>query len=159
MAYSAEVIKRARDRLDQANTDRKSENLQHMEIAYRQLPRLREIDRQLQQTMLAAVRASFTPGCDVEAELEKAKQANLALQQERANLIALHFEEGYLDETPICSRCGGSGYLGTSMCECLQELCRQDISCGNGRRHQNGIKKAKHAGHNVAADHIPQGVS
>jgi len=126
MAYSAEVIKRARDRLAQANADRESENNQHLATAYRQLPRLREIDRQLQQTMLSAVQATFTPGCDVEAELEKAKQANLSLQQEREKLIALHFEEGYLDDTPICTRCGGSGYIGTSMCECLRELCRQE---------------------------------
>ena len=37
-----------------------------------------------------------------------------------------HFEPGYLDEMPICETCGGSGYLGTSMCECLLELCRQE---------------------------------
>jgi len=126
MAYSPEVIKRARDRLAQAKADRESENNQHLLEAYRQLPRLREIDRKLQQTMLAVAQSTFTPGCDVEAALQKAKEANLSLQRERAQLIALHFEEGFLDESPICSRCGGSGYLGTSMCECLRELCRQE---------------------------------
>ncbi|MBP3304352.1 MAG: ATP-binding protein [Oscillospiraceae bacterium] len=126
MAYSAEVVKRARDRLAQAKADRESENSQHLAAAYRQVPRLREIDRQLQQTMLATAQAAFTPGCDVEAALQQAKQANLGLQQERAALVALHFEEGYLDESPICDRCGGSGYIGTAMCECLQELCRQE---------------------------------
>lgn len=126
MAYSAEVVKRARERLAQAKADRESENNQHLAVAYRQVPRLREIDRQLQQTMLAAAQAAFTPGCDVEAALQQAKEQNLGLQQERAKLVALHFEEGYLDDAPICDRCGGSGYIGTSMCECLQELCRQE---------------------------------
>ena len=37
-----------------------------------------------------------------------------------------NFEEGYLDESPICDNCGGSGYVGTNMCECLLELCRQE---------------------------------
>ena len=126
MAYSAEVVKRARERLAQAKADRESENNQHLAVAYRQIPRLREIDRQLQQTMLAAAQATFTPGCDVEAALQQAKEQNLGLQQERAKLVSLYFEEGYLDDAPICDRCGGSGYIGTNMCECLQELCRQE---------------------------------
>ena len=41
-------------------------------------------------------------------------------------LAAAYFEEGYLDESPICPLCGGSGYVGSTMCECLRELCRQE---------------------------------
>ena len=37
-----------------------------------------------------------------------------------------NFEEGFLDETPICDKCGGTGYIGAEMCECLRELCRQE---------------------------------
>ena len=37
-----------------------------------------------------------------------------------------NFEEGYLDDSPICDKCGGSGYIGSNMCECLTELCRQE---------------------------------
>ncbi len=126
MGYSAEVVKRARARLSQAKLDRELENRQHLQEAYAQVPRIREIDRRLQQTMLAATQAAFTPGADVKAALEQAKQENLELQQERARLAALHFEEGYLDESPICTHCGGEGYVGSTMCECLRELCRQE---------------------------------
>jgi DNA replication protein DnaC len=58
--------------------------------------------------------------------MEQVKQQNLGLQQERARLVALNFEEGYLDDSPICDRCGGTGYVGSAMCECLTELCRQE---------------------------------
>ena len=126
MAYSAEVVKRARARLAQAKADRESENNQHLAEAYAQLPRLRQIDRQLRQTMALAAQAVFADGGDVKAAMEEVKQANLFLQKERETLIALHFEEGYLDDSPICDRCGGSGYVGSQMCECLQELCRQE---------------------------------
>ena len=126
MAYSADVVKRARARLAQAKADRESENNQHLAQAYAQVPRLRQIDRQLRQTMAMAAQAVFADGGDVKAAMEDVKQANLALQQERQRLIELHFEEGYLDDSPICSRCGGSGYIGSQMCECLQELCRQE---------------------------------
>ena len=45
---------------------------------------------------------------------------------ERAALAAANFEEGFLDDSPICDKCGGSGYVGSTMCECLSELCRQE---------------------------------
>lgn len=126
MAYSAEVVKRARDRLAQAKADRESENRQHLQQAYDQVPRLREIDRQLRQTMALAAQAVFSQGGDAAEAMEQVKQENLSLQREREKLVALHFEEGYLDDSPICDRCGGSGYIGTTMCECLKELCRQE---------------------------------
>ena len=126
MGYSAEVIRRARQRLEQAKADRESENRQNLQIAYQQVPRIQEIDRQLRQTMAMAVQTAFSKGIDVRQAMDKVKEQNLELQRERSALAALHFEEGFLDETPICDRCGGSGYVGSTMCECLVELCRQE---------------------------------
>ena len=126
MAYSAEVVQRARDRLEQARQEREQENRQHLHAAYERLPRLREIDLQLRKTMALAAQAAFSKGGDVKTLMEQAKQENLALQREREQLVTWNFEEGYLDDSPICTRCGGSGYVGSSMCECLQELCRQE---------------------------------
>ena len=126
MAYSTEVLRRARARLAMAKEDRESENREHLQIAYAQVPRLQEIDRQLRATMAMAAQAAFLQGEDPTELLDRAKWENLALQQERAELVALHFEEGYLDESPICPICGGNGYVGSAMCECLRELCRQE---------------------------------
>ena len=126
MAYSADVVKRARARLAQAREDRESENRQHLAEAYRLVPRIRQIDIELRRTMAEAARAAFSQGIDAKAALEQAKITNLSLQEERAILAAEHFEEGFLDDSPICDRCGGTGYVGSTMCECLQELCRQE---------------------------------
>ena len=126
MGYSAEVVKRARARLAEAKADRESENQQHLAQAYEKLPRLREIDRQLRMTMAMAAQAAFSQGGDVQAMMNEAKEKNLSLQNERRLLVNQHFEEGYLDDSPICDHCGGSGYIGTNMCECLRELCRQE---------------------------------
>ena len=126
MGYSVEVMQRARARLAAAKADRESENQQHLAEAYTKVPRLREIDRQLRMTMAMAAQAAFSQGGDVQRLMEEAKQKNLALQQERQQLVHLYFEEGYLDDSPICDRCGGSGYVGATMCECLAELCRQE---------------------------------
>jgi len=126
MAYSKEVVARARARLAQAREDRESENRQHRAEAYAKLPRLREIDIQLRRTMAMAAQAVFTSGGDPREAMERVKEKNLALQREREVLIAEHFEEGFLDDSPICDRCGGTGYVGSNMCECLTELCRQE---------------------------------
>ena len=126
MAYSAEVLARARARLAMAKEDRESENREHLQDAYEQVPRLQEIDRQLRLTMAKAAQAAFVQGGDATELLEQARRENMALQQERAELAALYFEDGYLDDTPICQHCGGNGYIGSRMCECLQELCRQE---------------------------------
>ena len=126
MAYSVEVIQRARARLAQAKEDRESENRQHLAEAYAKVPRIKEIDLQLRRTMAKAAQAAFLQGSDGRNLLEQVRQSNLELQQERALLAMEYFEPGYLDETPICENCGGSGYIGTSMCECLLELCRQE---------------------------------
>ena len=126
MGYSAEVMQRARARLAAAKADRESENQQHLALAYEKVPRLREIDRQLRMTMAMAAQAAFAKGGDAMQAMEEVKRKNLALQQERQQLVHLYFEEGYLDDSPVCDRCGGSGYVGATMCECLAELCRQE---------------------------------
>ena len=126
MAYSSEVVQRARNRLAQAKEDRESENRQHLAEAYAKVPRIREIDMLLRRTMVQAAQAAFLQGSDGKELLEKARLQNLELQQERALLAYENFEEGYLDETPICEVCGGTGYVGSTMCECLAELCRQE---------------------------------
>lgn len=125
MAYSSEVVRRARARLEQARDDRERENREHLEHAYQVAPRLKEIDRQLRLTMVKAAQAVFAGG-DAEELMAQAKKQNQDLQQERQWILDATFEEGYLDETPICEVCGGTGYVGSSMCECLQELCRQE---------------------------------
>ena len=126
MAYSADIVARARRQLESAKADKESQYQQHLLQAYRQEPRLREIDMLLRKSMALAAQAVFTQGGDARAAMERVKEANLALQRERQALIDSRFALGYLDDAPICSGCGGSGYIGTNMCRCLGELCRKE---------------------------------
>ena len=126
MGYSAEVVRRARARLAEARADRESENRQNQDRAYALVPRLREIDRELSTTMSQTIQAAFASGGDPKAAMDAVRERNLALQLERRELIAANFEEGFLDDAPICETCGGTGYIGSNMCECLAELCRQE---------------------------------
>ena len=126
MGYSAEVITRARARLEQARSQRTQENDARLRQAYQKVPRLREIDRQLRLNMATAMAEAFSEGSDAVAALNRARRDSQSLQAERAWLVDANFEEGWLDDTPICTICKGTGYVGSSMCECLAELCRQE---------------------------------
>ena len=137
MAYSSEVVRRARARLGAMKADKESLQQQRLQSAYATLPRLKEIDLLLRKSMALAAQAVFAGGADAGEAMDKVRKANLALQNERAELIAENFPEGYLSEEPICDRCGGSGYIGAQMCACLTELCREEqrkqlslLACG-----------------------------
>ena len=123
MSYSQEVLNRARNALAQRRADRESENGAKLREAYARVPRLREIDIALRSTMAQAAQAVFLEGGDAKAALEQVRQKNLALQQERERLVREQFAPGYLNEEPICTHCGGTGYVGATMCRCLKELC------------------------------------
>lgn len=124
MGYSKEVVQRARAKLEQAKTQREGENRRNLEAAYAQEPRLKEIDLELHRTMIQTVQMAFSKSADIHAALEEVRSRNQALRQERKELVAACFPEGFLDDTPICTHCGGTGYIGSTMCECLTELCR-----------------------------------
>lgn len=125
MAYSAQVLRRARARLEQAKLERERENEAHRAAAYERYPRLREIDRELQQSM-AELAIAFLKK-DNEETLSAIRTRNQNLQAERSWILeAGEFEDGYLDDTPVCTKCGGTGYDGSQMCSCLRELCRQE---------------------------------
>lgn len=140
MAYSEQVLRRARARLEAAKTERVRENEAHRRIAYERYPRLEEIDRELRRTMARLTAAALRRGEDPGETVAEVREHNLALQREREWILeAGDFEDGYLDDQPICPECGGSGYCGSQMCSCLRELCRQEqkkeLTCllGSGR--------------------------
>ena len=140
MAYSQEIISRARRKLESQKADWESRQRQHQQQVYAAIPRVREIDMLLRRNMTAAAQAVFTQGGDPRAAMEQVRQENQILQREREDLILAQFPPGYAREEPICPNCGGSGYVGSRMCSCLLELCRQEqkkelalLTCGEGR--------------------------
>ena len=127
MAYSAEVLRRAQARLAQEKADCEAESTARIESLYRQYPRLKQIDQAMRQSVIKAVSAAFKKGGDTTAAIETIKEENLALQREREWILeANELDEAALEPSVICPHCGGSGYVGAAMCECLQELCRQE---------------------------------
>ena len=119
MAYSEQVLHRARARLEQAKAEREQENAAHRADAYARYPRLAEIDNELRRTMAELMAAALQRGEDPSQAVAAVREKNLALQRERSWILeAGDFEDGYLDDTPVCAKCGGRGYVGAQMCSC-----------------------------------------
>lgn len=126
MAYSQEVIRRARERLASEKADRESRYRQNLQQAYEQIPRIREIDILLRKTMAQAAQAAFVQGGDARIMMETIREENLSLQRERQALVEANFPAGFLEEGAVCDKCGGSGYIGSTMCTCLKKLCGEE---------------------------------
>ena len=126
MPYSAQVMQRARQQLAQQKADRESLYNHNLYEAYAKVPRIKEIDMQMRQTVILAAQTAFVKGEEGRQAMDECEKANLALQAERQALVESNFAPGYLDDSPICPHCGGSGYVGSRMCSCLQALCRQE---------------------------------
>ncbi len=125
MAYSEEILRRARARLELARTQRRQEQQARQEQAYARYPRLREIDHELRLTMSSLMANVLRSGEDPAAAIAEIREQNLALQRER-DWILQAGELAPLDEGPACPLCGDTGYVGAQMCSCLHELCRQE---------------------------------
>ena len=137
MAYSADVLQKAKARLAAMRADRQSIQQQRLQSAYEAQPRLREIDKLLRLSMAEAARAVFAQSGDAHAMMEKVRRENQALQKEREAIVRAAFPENYLMEGPVCEVCGGIGYIGAEMCQCLQSLCQDEqrklltlLACG-----------------------------
>ena len=88
MAYSAEVVRRARARLAQAKEDRESENRQHLAEAYRRVPRIREIDVELRRTMAQAAQAAFLQGSDGREMMDPRRKSEAAAGAGNAGAVS-----------------------------------------------------------------------
>ena len=122
MAYDGRLLRQAKERFDADKALREARYQQKQERVYRAIPRIAEIDRELQGTMSRIIASALRRGTDPGPAIRVLRDENLSLQREKVECLVSHgYEENYLDNEPVCSLCGDSGYRGGSVCRCLQE--------------------------------------
>lgn len=127
MPYSEAVLRRARERLEQAKRAQERELEAHRNYAFANYPRLAEIEQELRHTMTQLMASAMRTGVDTASAIASVREKNLALQREREWILdSANLDPDYLEEVPVCSKCDGRGYVGSKMCTCLQALCRQE---------------------------------
>ena len=127
MSYDPNIVRRARARLEAAKARRQEEQERRRREIYAAVPRLREIDAQLQATIIQVITSALKQGTDPAPVVGVLRDRNLDLQAERRRLLAEHgWPEDALDDVPACPKCGDTGWVGTRMCACLAALCREE---------------------------------
>ena len=127
MAYSEQVLHRAQMRLAKEKADFEAAAADRVQAVYSRLPRLKQIEQQLQHCAAQAVIAAFRKDAGSADAIDSLKKESLALQQERDWVLKNNdLELAALEVGAVCPDCGGSGYIGAVMCKCLRELCRQE---------------------------------
>ena len=127
MAYDSKVMNRALVRFDNDKQRRAAQFAARKQRVFLQIPRLAEIERELRGTMAQIVSSALKRGVDPMPAIRVVRDENLALQQERAELLAANgYPADYLEEKPCCARCGDTGYLAGGICSCLQEYYNQE---------------------------------
>ena len=127
MAYSDAVVRRARARLETEKEQNDRAERARIAAIYEKEPKLGQIERELRKTAAHVLAVTFRKQGDPVEAMQQRKKDNQALQQQKAWLLeAEGLEEADLTPQPICPKCGGTGYVGAAMCECLTELCRQE---------------------------------
>ncbi len=127
MGYEASVLYRATRRLEAGRRQREEALARRKAEIYAQLPRLREIDKELKGTVYQIIASSLREGRDPAPSIQVIKDHNLSLQAERTHLL---LQNGWgadaLDEQPACPKCNDTGWVGAQMCTCLKKLCGEE---------------------------------
>lgn len=129
MPYEQDIMRRANAQLLRRKEARERRRYELECRLYRQEPRLRQLDLAIRGTMveLTDLVAAGKPVDADGPEIGAIREKNLALQKERAELLAgLGCTPDALDDKPACPLCGDTGWAGAEMCACLKELCAQE---------------------------------
>ena len=121
MAYDGRIMRRALERLEEDRRAREARYEERRESVFRRQPRLGEIDARLRSTVSRIVAQALRQGEDPREAVEALKRENLALQEEKRELLRqCGLPEDCLEEAPLCPLCGDSGYRDGRVCRCLR---------------------------------------
>lgn len=121
MAYDKETLSATLREMEAARAAQEQALSRRRAEVYEKIPRIREIEAELRRAAAQVVRAALEAGNDPTEAVNRLRDRNLALQQERAALLSQHgFAADYLSLRPACPVCADLGYVGTRPCECLK---------------------------------------
>ena len=121
MGYNHENYRRIRAAYQTKYLKAYEEADRRMAELHQKSAELATLDRRLAATGAEIALAAIGTGEDCAERLAAVREKNLALQKERAALLArLGYPADYTLPPFECKKCHDSGYIGTKMCECLR---------------------------------------
>lgn len=125
MAYDPQVVKAARQRLEQRRTDAANNAAALRARLSEQYPRLREIEQELTAALPEITRIILSGGDT--AELDAVQSKNMALQQEMATLLhSAGYDADNFEPRYVCPVCEDTGYVEGRLCDCYRRLLKEE---------------------------------
>ena len=126
MGYSSSVYKTAADRLFERRLKAERDADRRRKAIYSEIPRVKELEKEISACGIKAARAVIK-GNNVQPEIEKLRDKNLAMQKELKDLLASNgYSENVFEPHYICKKCGDTGYYDengkTLVCSCLKNM-------------------------------------
>ena len=126
MGYSSSVYKTAADRLFERRLKAERDADRRRKAIYSEIPRVKELEKEISACGIKAARAVIK-GDDVQPEIEKLRDKNLAMQKELKDLLASNgYSKNVFEPHYICKKCGDTGYYDengkTLVCSCLKNM-------------------------------------
>ena len=121
MAYDGKIMRLALQEFEKDKNAREAELRDRRERIFQKQPRLRQIEGELHSTMSRIISGALRRGTDPRPAIAALRDENLSLQAEKRELLErMGLPENCLEETPVCSLCGDTGYRGGHVCRCLR---------------------------------------
>lgn len=127
MAVDGKIMKQAMSRWQQEKQRHADEIQQRKMRLYAKEPRLRQIEAELSKTMSKLIADALSSGMDPLPAIKVLRDENMDLQRERAELLAANgYPMDYLEDKPLCAKCGDSGFWQGGICDCLGRYCAEE---------------------------------
>ena len=125
MAYDEKVVRAAKQRLEKRRRDAETSAAALRERMCLQIPRLREIEKEMAAAIPELTRAILAG--DAADEVARIQEQNLRLQQEMAEILrASGCECDSFAPRYTCAVCGDTGYVGGRVCDCYRRLLQEE---------------------------------
>ena len=99
------------------------------EEVYTKIPRVQEIDTEIETTGLRITKLALSGREDIDAAVSEIKENTAKLKVERKQLLeSAGFTEDYMTNVYACNKCKDTGDINGEMCECFEkELVKQTL--------------------------------
>lgn len=126
MAYSKEVYQATEDRFSSLRFDAENKQITRKKEAFKAVPRLREIDKELTALGLSLLKRAFTAENSEELVMQVRAESE-ALRKEQENLLTQNgYASDYLEAHYRCPVCMDKGRTDDGYCDCFKTELKKE---------------------------------
>ncbi len=127
MSLDRKLLARAKNRLEEQKNLHAAEYARRLSVAYEKNPRIREIDREMRESMMSVIQLALSHDESPVSAVEDLSEENMYLQAERIQeLLDVGLPADYLDDGYMCDKCHDTGYINSEICSCLMDLYKKE---------------------------------